>query len=149
MPDLTRLIATVAAASAGGFLFHTLGLPLPWMLGALFVTMAAAVAGAPVRAPMRIRPAVVALIGVLLGSRFTPEVASQAAAWAGALVLLALHVATVCALVVPFYRIVGGFDRATAFFSGVPGGLTEMVEAGEAAAPTCRRSCWRTACGSW
>ncbi|MFD1808044.1 hypothetical protein ACFSHQ_07430 [Gemmobacter lanyuensis] len=38
----------------GGGAFHALSLPLPWMLGALFATMVAAVAGAPMRAPVRI-----------------------------------------------------------------------------------------------
>jgi len=34
--------------------------------------------------------------------------------------------------VVPFYMIVGGFDRTTAYFSGMPGGLQEMLTIGHA-----------------
>ena len=42
-----------------------------------FAGMTAAVAGVPVLAPVRLRPAVVAVIGVMLGARFTPAVLEQ------------------------------------------------------------------------
>lgn len=116
----------------GGALFWSLGLPLPWMLGALFATMAAAVGGLPVSGPKRARPVVVAVIGVLLGSRFGPEVLEQAGAWLGTLAVLAVYILAVGLVVVPFYRFVGRMDWATAYFSGMPGGLAEMIEVGEA-----------------
>lgn len=102
------------------------------MLGALFFTMVASVRGIPLRAPNRIRPAVVAIIGVMLGARFTPDVITQAMAWAQALMLLLIYLVLVAATVVPFYRYVGRFDWPTAYFSGMPGGLAEMIEMGEA-----------------
>jgi uncharacterized membrane protein AbrB (regulator of aidB expression) len=48
------------------------------MLGALFATMAASVANAPILGPARLRPKVVAVIGVLLGPRFTPDIIAGA-----------------------------------------------------------------------
>lgn len=118
--------------AAGGALFYALNLPLPWMLGALFATMVAAVANAPVLAPARARPVVVAVIGVLLGSRFTPDALGAASAWAGTVLILMGYVLLVAVVVVPFYRLVGKFDWVTAYFSGMPGGLSEMIEIGEA-----------------
>ena len=47
MPPLARIAAGLALGTLGGVLFHALALPLPWMLGALFFTMAASVAGLP------------------------------------------------------------------------------------------------------
>lgn len=113
-------------------MFHALALPLPWMLGALCVTMTAAVARLPVAGPIRIRPAVVAVIGVLLGSRFTPEVVDQAAQAAVTVAILLVYLALVAVVVVPFYRFVGRQDWTTAYFAGMPGGLSEMIELGEA-----------------
>lgn len=118
--------------ATGGLVFKALGLPLPWMLGALFFTMAAGVAGVPVRGPARLRPALVAVIGVMLGARFTPDVLGHAAAWAGTLALLVAYLASVAAVVVPWNRHVGRMDWTTAYFAGMPGGLTEMIEIGEA-----------------
>ena len=113
--------------AAGGVVFHVLLLPLPWMLGALMATMIGAVAGLPLRAPARIRPLVVAVIGVLLGSRFTVQTMAGAAEWIATLAILAAYCVAAALIVVPFYRHVGGLDRVTAYFPGMPGGLSEVA----------------------
>lgn len=117
----------------GGWAFWWLNLPLPWMLGALFATMTAAVAGLPVAGPGRIRGAVVAVIGVLLGAGFTPALLQEIGAWALTLGALALYLALSLAVLIPWFRVAGRFDRRTAFFAAMPGGLSEMVELAEAA----------------
>jgi membrane AbrB-like protein len=119
--------------ATGGWAFWTLSLPLPWMLGALFATMVAAVAGLPVTGPTRIRGAVVAVIGVLLGAGFTPALLEQVGAWSLTLAGLALYLALSLALLIPWFRKVGGFDPRTAYFAAMPGGLSEMVELAEGA----------------
>ncbi len=132
MNSLPRIALALTIGAGGGATFYLLGLPLPWMLGALFATMIAAVANLPVVAPAAVRPAVVAVIGVLLGSRFTPDVLSQAGAWIGSVAILMVYVVVVALVVVPFYRFVGRLDWITAYFAGMPGGLSEMIEIGEA-----------------
>lgn len=117
---------------AGGVLFFALNLPLPWMLGALCLTLVAAVIGLPIRTPDALRPPVIAVIGVLLGSGFTPELLGRLPGWLPSLGMLALYAALSAAIVVPFYRRVGGFDPITAYFAGMPGGLTEMMMIGRA-----------------
>ncbi|MFN3578634.1 MAG: AbrB family transcriptional regulator, partial [Tabrizicola sp.] len=126
------LLAGLALGSLGGAVFHLLSLPLPWMLGALFATMAAAVSGARIRGPVGLRPAIVAVIGVLLGSRFTPEILDQVGQTMLTLTVLLVYLVAVAAVVVPFYRLVGRQDWTTAYFAGMPGGLSEMIEFGEA-----------------
>jgi hypothetical protein len=113
-------------------MFFLLNLPLPWMLGALFTTMAASVAGAPVQGPMRLRPAIIAVIGVLLGSRFTPDVPDRAREMLVTLGVLIVYLAAVAAVVVPWYRFIARQDWTTAYFAGMPGGLSEMIALGEA-----------------
>ena len=117
---------------AGGVQFFALNLPLPWMLGALCLTLVAAVIGLPIRTPDALRPPVIAVIGVLLGSGFTPELLGRLPGWLPSLGMLALYAALSAAIVVPFYRRVGGFDPITAYFAGMPGGLTEMMMIGRA-----------------
>ncbi len=129
---MARIAAGIALGALGGRVFNALSLPLPWMLGALFVTMTAAIAGLPVLGPMRLRPAIVAVIGVLLGSRFTPAVIGQAGEALVTVSILLVYLAAVAAVVVPWYRYVAGQDWTTAYFAGMPGGLSEMVELGEA-----------------
>jgi uncharacterized protein len=126
-----RVLALVIG-TFGGAVFYLLNLPLPWMLGALFMTMAASLANAPILGPARMRPAVVAVIGVLLGSRFTPDIIAEASNWIGTVAILMAYVVAVAMIVVPFYRFAGRFDWVTAYFAGMPGGLSEMIEIGEA-----------------
>ena len=130
---IPRIALTLLLGLMGGVLFFWLTLPLPWMLGALTVTLIAAVANAPIQAPERLRNPVVAIIGVLLGSGFTPELVEQVGAWGWSLGALAAYLVVAAALVVPYYRRFGGFDSVTAYFAGMPGGLTEMVTLGRAA----------------
>lgn len=132
METLPRIALALAIGTLGGAVFYLLNLPLPWMLGALFATMAASVAKTPILGPARLRPAVVAVIGVLLGSSFTPDIVAQASAWIGTLAILMVYVVVVAMVVVPFYRFAGKFDWITAYFAGMPGGLSEMIEIGEA-----------------
>lgn len=122
----------MVVGATGGAIFYKFGLPLPWMLGALFATMVAAIANAPVKAPARARPVVVAVIGVLLGSHFTPDLVDNANAWVNSLAILMVYTIVVALVVVPFYRFVGRQDWRTAYFSGMPGGLAEMIEIGTA-----------------
>jgi len=131
-PPLTRIALALAIGAAGGVAFFALNLPLPWMLGSLFATMVTAVSGVPVTAPGRLRSPVVAVIGVLLGSGFAPEMIAQAGAWLVSLAVLSVYCVAVAAVVVPFYHFVGRLDWVTAYFAGMPGGLTEMIEIGEA-----------------
>lgn len=129
-PPLRMLLALIIGA-AGGVTFYLIRFPLPWMLGALFASMAAAIMGLPVLPPHRIRPATVAVIGVMLGARFTPEFIAMAGAWTTSLALLALYMLVVSAVTVPYYRIAAKTDWHTAYLAGMPAGLTEMVELGE------------------
>ena len=132
VPSITRTAMALLIGTAGGCAFYAANVPLPWMLGALFATMAAAIFRAPIEAPNQMRPAVVAVIGVLLGSRFTPEILPQISTWAGSVTVLIGYVVAVALTIVPFYHFVGKLDWTTSYFAGMPGGLNEMIEIGEA-----------------
>lgn len=128
--DWSRLSMTILIGALGGICFAALGLPLPWMLGALFCTLVAALMGAPLKAPERARPWVVAVIGVMLGASFAPDTFAHAQGWVLSLLGLFFSVALSAVLVVPFYIRVGRMDGVTALFSSMPGGLAEMMEIG-------------------
>ncbi|MBM3518807.1 MAG: AbrB family transcriptional regulator, partial [Alphaproteobacteria bacterium] len=128
-----RAIASgLAIAALGGFAFHLLHLPLAWMLGAMCATAVVAIAGAEVRVPLPLRTAMIAVLGVILGSAFSPAMFDDLRRWAAGFVLLALYLALAAGLSLWLFRRIGRFDRPTAYFSAMPGGLSEMVIVGEA-----------------
>lgn len=125
--SLSHLALAMCIGAAGGWLFVKLQLPLPWMLGSLAFTLVAALAGVPMRAPKEVRPFMTAVLGVLLGSAFNPAMADQALSWAVSLIMLVPYVVVTALVGVPYFTRIAGYDRVTAYFSAMPGGLNEMV----------------------
>ena len=111
----------------GVVLMHRLGLPNPWVLGALGVTLALSVAGVELSAlPREFTNAGQLFIGVALGARFTPEFARAAPRWlasvaAGSVAMIALS-AGVGALLAQ----AAGLHPATGALATAPGGIAEM-----------------------
>ncbi len=122
-----RIALTLALGAAGGFACWKLTTPLPWMIGAMTVTTAAAVARAPVRSWRQLRTVMVTVLGVLLGSSFTPELMTHLLAWPVSLAGLFLYCAASLCAGMAYFRLVGKLDPVTAFFAAAPGGLNEMV----------------------
>lgn len=126
-----RFLLAMLVGTAGAWCFVLLRLPLPWMLGSMVLCTVAALVRAPIAAPPMIRPPMTAVIGVLLGAGFKPDLVSQFASWLPTLAGLVLFMLACAIACVGYFRRVAGFDPTTAFFSGMPGGLIEMVVVGE------------------
>ncbi len=121
---------TCLLAALGGMLFAIMGLPLPWMLGAMAMTLVAAMWGAPLQAPEKLRPYTVAVIGVMLGAGFTTETFDQLTQWSLSLTFLVVCVVFQAAIVGVFFVRMGRMSPVTALFAAMPGGLVEMMEIG-------------------
>lgn len=130
-----RTIGAIALAlglgAGGGFLAEMATIPLPWMLGPMIVCTVASIAGLPVKGPMPIRPIMVTVLGIMLGSGFAPEMLDRAGQWALSLSLLLVYVVVSAAATYPFFRKIAGYDRPTAYFAAMPGGLNEMMIVGK------------------
>src|SRR5918996_2639986 len=122
-----RLAAALSIGGAGGALFAYLHLPLPWLLGALAATTIASMAGLRMAVPDRLRLPMIAVLGLMLGTTFTPARVEAAASWLPTLSALLVYVVVVGAAIWLYLRRFSGLDRATTFFASTPGGLGEMV----------------------
>lgn len=116
--------------SLGGWGASALALPLPWMIGAMTATTVAAVAGAPIAMAQPLRTVMVAVLGVMLGSGFTPEILARLDEWAVSLASLVGYIALAGGAGLLYFRRVCGYDRVTAYFAAMPGGLSEMILVG-------------------
>jgi membrane AbrB-like protein len=133
---LIRLAMAVVLGFAGGSAAKTIGAPLPWMLGAFLASAVVSLTGVSLFGltpdlPMPIRNAFVAVIGVMIGGTFhAGTFASMQTLW---IPILAVGVFVLAAWSMNYvlFRQLGHFDRATAFFAGMPGGLVEAIAIGE------------------
>lgn len=119
--------AAIVAGAAGAALFYVVNLPLPFILGPMFVCLIFNLIWPVLSCPKWVRPPVVALIGVMLGTAFSPQLLQSLGQWIAPFFGLLGVVAATMVTNFIYYRFVAGFDRATAFFSSAPGGLTEMI----------------------
>jgi membrane AbrB-like protein len=127
-----RLALALAIGAAGGYLFKLLTLPLPWMLGSMGFVTVATIAGLKTRIPPNFRAVMIAVLGIMLGGQFTPEIVARMGEWILTISALALWMVLAGGSGLVYFRRAAGYDKTTAFFSATPGGLNEMVIVGHA-----------------
>ncbi|MCA1244767.1 AbrB family transcriptional regulator [Stappia stellulata] len=127
-----RYLLSLSFGLTGGAIFYLLGLPLPWMLGAMLLTLICSVSGLPLASPKSARPAMSAIIGVVLGTYFQPELFAHVGEWLFSISALFAFIALAGGIGVSYFHFVGRMDWKTAYFAGMPGGLIEMVLAADA-----------------
>lgn len=127
MSPLIAQFWSLVIGVVSGLLAYAAGLPLPWMLGSMIGNMGFALAGAPIAGPTKLRPYVIPILGVMLGSAITADILSQLGGWALTVVILPLYLAVAAGLSFYVYHRVGGYDPVTAYYSAMPGGLNEML----------------------
>ena len=98
---LRPLATAITIGAVGGAVFAWLRLPLPWMMGAMCLTTASAIGGAKVRVPPPLRMFMIAVLGVMLGSAFRPEMFERAGQWAVSLFGLVAFIASWVVVDVP------------------------------------------------
>lgn len=125
-----RAALALALGIASGMLAYLIGMPLPWMLGPMIGNTIAAILRAPTAAPNRLRPIVIPVIGVMLGSGVSPDLVDALGDWAISFMVLPPFLIVAAGASFLFYRRIGRYDPVTAFFCAMPGGLNEMLVLG-------------------
>ena len=114
----------------GGFLASQIGWPLPWMVGSLL-----AIILVRCLTPWQLaeipggRKCGQWIVGIGIGLHFTPVVMEQVLAHFG-LIFIGALLTSVSSVIGVWIMRRSGEDRATAFFSSMPGGSGEMVNLG-------------------
>ena len=126
------LALALTIGTAGGFVFDWLRMPLAWMLGASVFSTIAAFAGLRIGMRVRLRQGMIIILGVLLGSGFTPELVQQLGKWAVSLCVLSGMTMTGATLSYFWFRRFTMWDRITCYFAAMPGGLNDMTIMGGA-----------------
>lgn len=128
---LRNFLLSVIGATAGGWGWAALGLPLGWLMGAALVTAALSLSGLSVVLPKVMQRGGLIVLASATGLVVTPSVLQSLLNW---LPVMVVAVALSIGLAIPMTRLyvrLGGLDPATAFFSLLPGGVIEMANIGD------------------
>jgi membrane AbrB-like protein len=111
----------------GAFLLRRLGLPNPWVLGALLVGMVLTASGVELSAlPRPVSSAGQLFIGVALGTRFTPDFVHAAPRWLATVAAGSLGMIVLSGVFAWSVAQVAHLHWATVLLGTSPGGIAEM-----------------------
>jgi len=127
LPPWARTLLTLALSALGAGLFWLMQMPLPFLFGPMFVCLAAALAGLPLRSAGQIGIGARTILGVAVGAALTPAVLAQLPSMLASVALIPIYIGLIGLVGVPFFRRVCGYDAATAWYAAMPGGLQDMV----------------------
>jgi uncharacterized protein len=120
-------LKTLAAALAGAGAFWLAGLPLPFLFGPMTACVGAALAGMRLRGMGQVSVGARTVLGLAVGAAITPALLAQMPVMAWTLAMVPVYVGLIALIGVPFFHRLWGFDRTTAYFAAMPGGLQDMV----------------------
>lgn len=122
-----RLVATYALAAAAGYVASRIHMPLPWMLGPLFVCGLLNVSGVPLQAGPHLREIGQVIVGLAIGMRFTPHLLLASLALLPAMLASTLYIIVATFLGALLMRTLARIDPTTAFFATAAGGMADMA----------------------
>lgn len=129
LPVMTAL----CVGMLGAMLFTLIHSPLPWLLGSIVaLAIASRFSALPLRSPKIFSAPARSVLGITVGSAFNPEILHFFSDYMSSLLLIFpfVVIVTVCGML--YYWKWLKFDKTTAYFSAMPGGLLEMVTFAEA-----------------
>lgn len=134
-----RIVAqTFALAGIGVAAFLYFNLPLPWLLGPITACLIAALVGIDLKGIKIVNEAMRTILGVAVGSTFTPVILISMMAMWPTLALVPVMTLLIGVIGVPYFRRVWGYDFPTAYYAAMPGGLQDMLIFGQEAGANTR-----------
>lgn len=133
------ILSGLAIGAAGGALFASIGFPAPWLAGSMIAAIIAIYSGIKISVPAWLRAVAFILLGILTGASVSWETIARAGQWPLSIALLAVTVVAVTTLCMQFFMKARGWDRASAFYGGMPGALSLTLALADEAKADMRR----------
>ncbi len=132
MINLAKMLLALSIGLFGSIVFIYLHLPLPWLLGSIFATtFAIRFEKLPIISPKIFSPPARILIGIAIGSAFTPKILEFIPHYFVSLLLVVPFTVLVIFFGTYYYYKVLKYDLKTSYLGSMPGGVIEMVIIGE------------------
>lgn len=121
------IFLTLGLAAVGAAVSVLIGLPLPLLLGPMFACLIAALLRVPLMGLPRVSEAMRTVLGIAVGASITPELIDRLDTMALSVAFVPPFVLVIGAIGYPYFRKVCGFDKPTAYYCAMPGGLQDML----------------------
>lgn len=129
---------TLTLATIGGAVFWLVGLPAPWLSGAMVGATLGLIGRLELHLPTALRDLAMLIVGLSMGSSVTPAILADIARWPMSLLALALVV--VAMMVASTWTLRRwGWDRDTALYGSAPGALSTVLILAAASSADMRR----------
>ncbi|OCL84113.1 AbrB family transcriptional regulator [Arcobacter porcinus] len=130
--NLAKMVLALIIGLIGSIIFIYLHMPLPWLLGSIFATsLAIRFDFIPIESPKLFSSPARILIGIAIGSAFTPEILQFIPQYTFSLLLVIPFTILVIFFGTYYYYKVLKYDLKTSYLGSMPGGVIEMVIIGE------------------
>ncbi|MEM8569964.1 MAG: AbrB family transcriptional regulator [Pseudomonadota bacterium] len=129
----SRRALTLSIAALGTALFWWISVPLPFLFGPMAACLLAALMRAPLEGFGQVSLAARTVLGVAVGATITPALFAELPRMIGSVALIPMYLVAAGLIGVPFFHRIFGFDRATAYYAAMPGGLQDMILFGQEA----------------
>ena len=120
-------VKTVLICLGFSLLLAHFGAPLPFLFGSLFGCLTASLFGIELAGMPLVSNVSRTVLGVAIGTTLTMEVITTIPRYIPTLLIVPPYVFIISCAGYPFFRRVLKYDRPTAFYSSMPGGLQDMV----------------------
>lgn len=124
---LKTILWTLAVGAAGGVVASMIGLPSPWLLGAMLSVLATHVLRLPVHMPGKTTSLIALFMGVSIASSIELDFFDHLVEWRLAVLLLCVMLALLLGLLYLFYHRRCGWSRSDALLCSVPGNLAVVL----------------------
>jgi len=122
-----KFFFSITLGIVGGFCAKNIGIPLPWMLGPLFIIGFFCACNVEIKIPKKPLPLFRALLGCVVGSNFTPDIFNNIKQISISLVFLPFFIISMMFCTYFVLKKVMRYDKKTSLMGSMPGGLNEMV----------------------
>lgn len=130
---------TLGIGVLGAAVYALTPLPLPWFLGPMLACLAALAVRVPIEASAFLTLVMRVILGLAIGSAFSPDMADRAGEMAISLMFVFPYVLFLGLFGYGYFRLFRDYDRVTAFLSAMPGGFQTMIAIAEDASADVRR----------
>ncbi len=138
MQQIIDYSKTYGVACLGMGLFYFINLPLPFLLGPIFLCLVVTLCGVQLKTIEPISDGMRTILGVAIGATITVALLLNIISIWPSLLLMVFMIVLIGLIGIPYFHYLWKYDFITAYYASMPGGLQDMILFGKEAGANIR-----------